>query len=89
MESPELSRNQVKVGSNKVFRVNCIICDNFRWNGIKIDVTTSHFATYTNAEMENVFTRKVQARETVRFLEDSSSDLKVSKMFSPTDISRH
>ena len=86
MESPELSRNQIKVGSNIVFRT---ICDNFRWNGIKIDVTTSHFATYTNAEMENVFTRKVQARETVGFLEDSSSDLKVSKMFSPTDISRH
>ena len=86
MESPELSRNQIKVGSNIVFRT---ICDNFSWNGIKIDVTTSHFATYTHAEMENVFTRKVQARETVGFLEDSISDLKVSKMFSPSDISRH
>ena len=50
-----------------------------RWNGIKIDVTTSHFATYTLTEAENFFTRKVQARETVGMLEDSLSDFKESE----------
>ena len=42
-----------------------------------IDVTTSHLTTYTFNEVENVLTRKVQARETVEILEESSSDLKV------------
>ena len=42
-----------------------------------IDVTTSHLTTYTFNEVENVLTRKVQARETVEILERSSSDLKV------------
>ena len=43
-----------------------------------IDVTTSHLTTYTFNEVENVLTRKVQARETVEILEDRVfSDLKV------------
>ena len=49
-----------------------------RWNGIMIDVTTSHLTTYTFNEVENVLTRKVQARETVEILEARVfSDLKV------------
>ena len=51
-----------------------------RWNGVTIDVSTSHLATYTLNEAENFFARKVQARETIGFLEDSLSDLKVSEL---------
>ena len=57
-----------------------------RWNGVTIDVSTSHLATYTFTEVENLWTRKVQARETIGILEDSLADLKESELSNRNDF---
>ena len=48
------------------------------WNGITMDVSTSHFTSYTLNEKENLWTRTIQARETIEILQDSTADVKVN-----------
>ena len=48
------------------------------WNGMTIDVSTSHFTSYTFNEKENLWTRTIQARETIEFLRNSAADIKVN-----------
>ena len=48
------------------------------WNDLRIDVSTSHFTSYTLNEKENLWTRTIQARETIELLQDSAADVKVN-----------
>ena len=48
------------------------------WNGMTVDVSTSHLSTYTMSAMENLHERMVQTMETVDILRKSSADIKGS-----------
>ena len=48
------------------------------WNGMNVDVSTSHLSTYTMSAMENLHERMVQTMETVEILRKSSADVKES-----------
>ena len=49
-----------------------------RWQGLKVDVFTSHFVSYTrNPNIDNSHFRFTQAVETRRYIEQSSADIKL------------
>ena len=48
------------------------------WNGMDVDVSTSHLSTYTMSAMENLHERMVQTKETIDILRKSRADVKES-----------
>ena len=48
------------------------------WNGMDVDVSTSHLSTYTMSAMENLHERMVQTKETIDILRRSRADVKES-----------
>ena len=49
-----------------------------RWNGLVVDVFTSHFVSYSNnPETDNKLVRFLQSKETVSYIRSSDADIKL------------
>ena len=57
------------------------------WNGLEVDVSTSHLSTYSMSAMENLRERMIQTTEMIDILKKSRADIKES--FTSQLILRH